>query len=577
MTWTSKRDVISTIQGSADQTIKIAPLSSSSSAPRGIKITDAEGVSYFVEYRTDSGLDHIATVNPFHTQLGVTVLRDNPTAYQNHGSVVLDATPGGMFSQDYDRAVPVSGTFTTASDLTDIQVVSQDATGATIRVVNTGAPTAVPEKPAAPSAVRGNASAQVSWTAVSGNGSPVTGYTVTSSPGGITKTVAGDATTATVTGLTNGTDYTFTVKATNANGQSLASEPSNTVTPATVPGRPAAPSAVRGDKSAQVSWTPVSGNGSPVTGYTVTSTPGGFTKTVAGDATTATVTGLTNGTAYTFTVKATNAIGQSTASLPSNAVTPASAVLTFQAATQQVTEAVGTTQLVVTRSGNTSIPATVGYARTAGSAVPGDDFQLSPGTLEFAAGETSKSISLAVVNDTAREAAETIDVALSTVADGGQLGATSTERVTIAASDQQPDALISTASTTGFIGDNIYNTTATSQTKTVSARRSVTKTFYVKVANDGNVTNAFRLRGSAATAGSTVKYLNGTTVITTAMRSTAGWPLTLAAGSAKVVKMQITASSTAGFGTLKSAQVTATWTGDGTRSDVAKGTVTVAR
>jgi hypothetical protein len=444
-------------------------------------------------------------------------------------------------------------------------------------VVNTGPSTAVPDKPAAPSAVPGNASAQVSWTAVSGNGSAVTGYTVTSSPGGITKTVAGDATTATVTGLTNGTGYTFTVKATNAIGQSPASEPSNTVTPATVPGRPAAPSAVGGDKSAQVSWTPVSGNGSAVTGYTVTSTPGGFTETVAGDATTATVTGLTNGTAYTFTVKATNAIGQSLASLPSSAVTPASAVLAFQAATKQVAENVGVTQLVVTRSGNTSIPASVGYARTAGSAVPGDDFQLPSGTLEFAPGEISKSISITVVNDTGREAAETIDVALSTTAGGGQLGATSTARLTLAASDQQPDALISTASTTGFIGNNIYNTTASSQTKTVSARRSVTKTFYVRVSNDGNVTNAFRLRGSAATAGSTIKYLNGTTVITTAMRSTAGWPLTLAPGATKVMKMQITTSSSAGFGTLKTGQVTATWTGDGTRSDVAKGIVKVVR
>ena len=47
--------------------------------------------------------------------------------------------------------------------------------------------------------------------------------------------------------------------------------------------------------------------------------------------------------------------------------------------------------------------------------------------------------------------------------------------MTIGASDRRPDALIGTASATGFIGADIYNTTATSQTKTVSARRGVTR------------------------------------------------------------------------------------------------------
>lgn len=69
--------------------------------------------------------------------------------------------------------------------------------------------------------------------------------------------------------------------------------------------------------SASVAFTGVSGAAS----YTATSSPGGFTGTAA--ASPVTVTGLTTGTAYTFTVKANNPIGSSAASAASNSVTPA--------------------------------------------------------------------------------------------------------------------------------------------------------------------------------------------------------------------------------------------------------------
>ena len=186
----------------------------------------------------------------------------------------------------------------------------------------------VPSAPTNPIARAGSGSSEVTWTAPTTNGgSPITGYTITSSPGGITKTVDGDQTTGTINGLTNGTSYTFTVVATNATGTSPASSPSNAVTPAAVPGAPTGVSAVKGDKSAVVSWTaPASNGGSAITGYTITSSPGGLTKTMTGDVTTGTITGLTNGTSYTFTVVATNATGTSPASSPSNAVTPAAPV-----------------------------------------------------------------------------------------------------------------------------------------------------------------------------------------------------------------------------------------------------------
>ena len=95
----------------------------------------------------------------------------------------------------------------------------------------------------------------------------------------------------------------------------------------TAPDAPTAVAAAPGDGQATVSWTAPPDNGSPITGYTVTPYAGATAltpKQVTGTppATSTTIGGLTNGTAYTFTVKATNAIGTGPASGASNAVTP---------------------------------------------------------------------------------------------------------------------------------------------------------------------------------------------------------------------------------------------------------------
>ena len=90
----------------------------------------------------------------------------------------------------------------------------------------------------------------------------------------------------------------------------------------TAPGAPTNVTAVAGDTTAHVTWSaPASDGGTPITGYTVTAQPGGATCTTTG-ATQCKVTGLQNGTAYTFTVVAHNELTGSPASAPSAAVTP---------------------------------------------------------------------------------------------------------------------------------------------------------------------------------------------------------------------------------------------------------------
>ncbi len=192
-----------------------------------------------------------------------------------------------------------------------------------------------PGAPTIGTATAGNASATVTWTAPSSTGgSPITGYTVTAADstnaarGGQLCGWTTGTLTCTVTGLTNGDSYTFTVTATNAAGTGPPSAASNSIKPLGVPGAPTGVTASAGNANAVVTWTaPSSNGGSAITGYTVTaldstnSTRGGQTCAWTTGPLTCTVTGLTNGDSYTFSVTAKNANGNGPPSTASNAVT----------------------------------------------------------------------------------------------------------------------------------------------------------------------------------------------------------------------------------------------------------------
>jgi uncharacterized protein (TIGR02145 family) len=242
----------------------------------------------------------------------------------NGGSVITGYTvtsnPGNITVTGTASPITVTGLTNGTAYTFTVFATNAKGNSALSSASNSVTPLSVPGAPTIGTATKGNAQASVTFTAPSNTGgSPITGYTVTSTPGNIS--VTGPISPITVAGLTNGIAYTFVVVATNATGNSPASAASNSVIPSTTPGAPTIGTATEGNAQVTVTFTaPASNGGSAITGYTVTSNPGTFTMT--GTTSPITVTGLTNGTAYTFTVVASNTNGIGLPSSASNLVIP---------------------------------------------------------------------------------------------------------------------------------------------------------------------------------------------------------------------------------------------------------------
>ncbi len=149
-----------------------------------------------------------------------------------------------------------------------------------------------------------------------------TGYGANASAGTLGAGTGSTPTAVSVSGLSCNTTYHFRVKGVSSAGTTNGSDATFT-TSACVPDAPTSPVATAGNAQATITFSaPGSNGGSAITGYTATSNPGGLSGTCAGPAACPiTVTGLGNGTAYTFTVTATNAVGTGSASVASNIVT----------------------------------------------------------------------------------------------------------------------------------------------------------------------------------------------------------------------------------------------------------------
>jgi hypothetical protein len=181
--------------------------------------------------------------------------------------------------------------------------------------------TGVPAQPRNVQAAPGNRHARVSWAVPSDNGGfAVTRYTVTASPGGRTCSTTG-ALSCEITGLSNGTAYRFSVKATNSLGVSRASDSSAAVVPRTKPGAPRGIRVTAKNNALLVRWkAPASNGGSTITRYTAKASPGGKKCTASGSKRSCTIKKLKDSTRYSVKVTARNVAGAGPSSPRSQAV-----------------------------------------------------------------------------------------------------------------------------------------------------------------------------------------------------------------------------------------------------------------
>ena len=286
----------------------------------------------------------------------------------------------------------------------------------------------VPGAPASLTATAGDEEVALVWSAPADDGgTPVTGYEYrfaagTTVPGDTPWQSAGLDLEWTVTGLTNGQQYAFEVRASNRVGEGEAR--GALATPVGAPGALASLTATEGDEEVALVWSaPADDGGTPVTGYEYRFAAGSAVGEEtpwqqAGGDLTATVTGLENETRYAFEVRARNRVGPGETSGTTALPLRLRAELFSSAAAEGEALVVG-----VRRSGGLAFPAHA-YIGVTDSALPGvtateegRDDGLGRHRLEFAAGAAEATVTVTVAFDGERRQ----DRVLSATLDSAEL------------------------------------------------------------------------------------------------------------------------------------------------------------
>ena len=262
------------------------------------------------------------TVTPGSSSLAVNWTAASGSAYTITDYDVQYSSDSGASWTEWNPSNNSTATNATVTGLTNgttyqVQVRAYSSRGNGPWSPSTTMTAGVPVAPTAPTLVSGNASLEASWSPPANNGSDITDYDVqyravaSSTWTDWNAANTSTATTATVTGLINDTSYQVRVRATNGHGDGPWS--AATTLKAGGPSAPSAPTLTSGNTQLVVVWTAPADSGSSITDYDVRySSDSGANWTewdasTTSTATTATITGLTNGTSYQVQVRAANA------------------------------------------------------------------------------------------------------------------------------------------------------------------------------------------------------------------------------------------------------------------------------
>ena len=308
------------------------------------------------------------------------------------------------------------------------EVRARNRVGAGEARVAMAQPVGTPGAPASLTATPGDKEVELAWSSpVDDGGTPVTDYEYRYAPGSAVPgstpwRSAGLTHERTVTGLTNGEQYAFEVRARNRVGEG--EERRATATPVGRPGAPASLSATAGDAEVVLAWSaPGDDGGTPVTGYEYRYAAGDAVpeetpwRAAAADGT-ANARGLENETRYTFEVRARNRVG------PGEASRATALPLRLRAELFSSTAAAEGEALVVglRRSGGLAFPAqaTIGVTDNAFPGVSATEEGRSDGLgrhrLEFAAGEAEATVTVDVAFDGERRQDRVLTATLDSAA-----------------------------------------------------------------------------------------------------------------------------------------------------------------
>ncbi|MVA23104.1 putative Ig domain-containing protein [Agrobacterium vitis] len=401
-----------TASASVDNLQMILDVTQDSSASPSNYNTLTFSAACYASAPTVPGAPTIGTATPGNAQATVSFTAPASNGGAAITSYTVTASPGGATASGSASPITVTGLTNGTAYTFTVTATNSIGTGAASAATSAVTPTAptFTFSPASGSLTAATVGTAYSETiTASGGTSPYT-YAVTSGtlPAGLSLN--------TTTGEISGTPTTagsasFTISATDANSATSSASYSLAVA-AGLPGAPTIGTATAGNSQATVSFTaPASNGGAAITSYTVTASPGGAT--ASGSASPITVTGLTNGTAYTFTVTATNSAGTGAASAATSAVTPTAPTFTFSPASGALTAATAGTAYseTVTASGGTS---PYSYAVTSGTLPAGLSLNTSTGEISgtpTAAANTSFTVTATDANSATGSASYSLAVA----------------------------------------------------------------------------------------------------------------------------------------------------------------------